>query len=118
MTFYIKGALDKGATPILMCPTLSIKGAQQPFGAGYRNIDSACQALARKYNVPYFDLSAAMANDFNNRPYDTVYSYYMGSTAPNGTDFTHFTETGAKVTAGIICNGIKNLNIPLSQYVK
>ncbi|MBR3417438.1 MAG: GDSL family lipase [Oscillospiraceae bacterium] len=118
MTFYIKGALDKGATPILMCPTLSIKGAQQPFGAGYRNIDSACQALARKYNVPYFDLSAAMANDFNNRPYDTVYGYYMGSTTQNGTDFTHFTETGAKVTAGIICNGIKNLNIPLSQYVK
>lgn len=118
MTFYIKGALDKGATPILMCPTLSIKGSQQPFGAGYRNIDSACQALARKYNVPYFDLSAAMANDFNNRPYDTVYGYYMGSTTQNGTDFTHFTETGAKVTAGIICNGIKNLNIPLSQYVK
>ncbi len=118
MTFYIKGALEKGATPILMCPTLSIKGAQQPFGAGYRNIDSACQALARKYNVPYFDLSAAMANDFNNRPYDTVYGYYMGSTTQGGTDFTHFTETGAKVTAGIICSGIKNMNIGLSQYVK
>ena len=118
MTFYIKGALDKGATPILMCPTLSIKGAQQPFGAGYRNIDSACQALARKYNVPYFDLSAAMANDFNNRPYDTVYSYYMGSTTQGGTDFTHFTETGAKVTAEIICKGIKNLNTGLSQYVR
>lgn len=118
MTFYIKGALDKGATPILMCPTLSIKGAQQPFGAGYRNIDSACKALAQKYNVPYFDLSAAMANDFNSRPYNTVYGYYMGSTTQGGTDFTHFTETGAKVTAGIICSGIKGLNIPLSQYVK
>ncbi len=118
MTFYIKGALEKGATPILMCPTLSIKGAQQPFGAGYRNIDSACQALAKKYNVPYFDLSAAMANDFNNRPYDTVYGYYMGSTTQGGTDFTHFTETGAKVTAEIICKGIKSMNIGLSQFVK
>ena len=28
------------------------------------------------------------------------------------------TETGAKVTAGIICSGIKNMNIGLSQYVK
>ena len=118
MTFYIKGALEKGATPILMCPTLSIKGARQPFSAGYRNIDSACSALARKYNVPYFDLSAAMANDFNNRDYNTVYGYYMGSTTANGTDFTHFTETGAKVTAGIVCNGIKGLNIGLSKYVK
>ncbi|MBR6717364.1 MAG: GDSL family lipase [Oscillospiraceae bacterium] len=118
MTFYIKGALEKGATPILMCPTLSIKGARQPFSAGYRNIDSACAALARKYNVPYFDLSAAMANDFNNRDYNTVYGYYMGSTTANGTDFTHFTEIGAKVTAGIVCNGIKGLNIGLSKYVK
>jgi lysophospholipase L1-like esterase len=118
MTFYIKGALEKGATPILMCPTLSIKGASQPFSAGYRNIDSACAALARKYNVPYFDLSAAMANDFNKRDYNTVYGYYMGSTTANGTDFTHFTETGAKVTAGIVCNGIKGLNIGLSKYVK
>lgn len=118
MTFYIKGALEKGGTPILMSPTLSIKNAKQPFGAGYRNIDSACSALARKYNIPYFDLSAAMANDFNKRDYNTVYSYYMGSTTAGGTDFTHFTETGADVVAGIIANGLKNLNTGISQYVK
>ncbi len=117
MTYYIKGALDKGATPILMCPTLSIRGASQPFSAGYRNIDSACKALAGKYKVPYFDLSAAMASDFNNRDFNTVQKYYMGG-VNGGTDFTHFTEDGAKVTAGIICSGIKNLNIDLSKHVK
>ena len=117
MTFYIKGALDKGATPILMSPTLSIKNQTQPFKVGYRNIDSACQALARKYNIPYFDLGQAMVNDFNKRDYNTVRSYYMGG-AVGGTDFTHFTEAGAKVTAQIICNGIKSLGIPLSKEVK
>ena len=117
MTFYIKGALDKGATPILMSPTLSIRNKSQPFQVGYRNIDSACKALAGKYNVPYFDLGAAMTSDFNNRNYNTVKSYYMGGVV-GGTDFTHFTEDGAKVVAQIICNGIKNLNTDLSRYVK
>ena len=117
MTFYIKGALDKGATPILMSPTLSIRNQTQPFKVGYRNIDSACTALAKKYNIPYFDLGTAMTNDFNKRDYNTVKGYYMGG-AVGGTDFTHFTETGANVVSGIICNGIKNLNIDLSKHVK
>ena len=117
MTFYIKGALDKGATPILMSPTLSIKNQTQPFQVGYRNIDSACSALAKKYNIPYFDLGAAMTNDFNKRDYNTVKGYYMGG-AVGGTDFTHFTETGANVVAGIVCNGIKGLGIDLAKHVK
>lgn len=116
MTFYIKGALEKGGTPILMSPTLSIKNATQPFSAGYRNIDSACRMLASKYNIPYFDLGQAMVTQFNNTAYDTVKMYYMGG-ATGGTDFTHFTETGADVVAKIIANGIKGLGIDLSNYV-
>ena len=118
MTFYIKGALDKGATPILMSPTLSIRNATQPFKEGYRNIDSACKMLAAKYNIPYFDLGGAMVSAFNQRDYNTVRSYYMGSTTENGTDFTHFTETGAKEVAKIIMNGLKGMNIPISGYIK
>lgn len=117
MTFYIKGALDKGATPILMSPTLSIKNQTQPFKVGYRNIDYACQALSAKYKIPYFDLGTAMTNEFNKRDYNTVKNYYMGG-ATGGTDFTHFTEDGAKAVAQIICSGIKSLGIPLSGEVK
>ncbi len=117
MTFYIKGALEKGATPILMSPTLSIRNAKQPFTAGYRNIDSACKMLAGKYNIPYFDLGAAMVTEFNKIDYNTVNKYYLGG-ATGGTDFTHFSEDGATVVAQIIANGIKGLNIDLSKYVK
>ena len=117
MTFYIKGAIEKGGTPVLMSPTLSIRGASQPFQAGYRNIDSACKMLASKYNVPYFDLGSAMTNAFNSRDYNTVKGYYLGS-ANGSNDYTHFTETGANVVAGIVANGIKGLNIDLSRYVK
>ena len=90
---------------------------ERPIKVGYRNIDSACQALAKKYNIPYFDLGQAMVNEFNKRDFNTVRKYYMGG-ATGGTDFTHFTETGAKETAQIICNGIKSLGIPLSREVK
>ncbi|MBR4200815.1 MAG: RICIN domain-containing protein [Oscillospiraceae bacterium] len=117
MTFYIKGALDKGATPILMSPTLSIRNQIQPFQVGYRNIDSACKALANQYSIPYFDLGYVMTNDFNGRDYNTVRSYYMGG-VNGGTDFTHFTDDGAKVVAKIICDGLKGMNIGLSKYVK
>ena len=117
MTFYIKGALDKGATPILMSPTLSIKNATQPFSAGYRNIDSACKMLANKYKIPYFDLGAAMVTEFNKIDYNTVYKYYLGG-ATGGTDFTHFAEEGADAVAKIVANGIKGLNTDLSKYVK
>lgn len=117
MTFYIKGALEKGATPILMSPTLSIKNQSQPFGVGYRNIDSACKMLAAKYQIPYFDLGQAMTTQFNQTAYNTVRSYYMGSTTAGGTDFTHFTETGANVVAKIVADGIKGLGLPLSGFV-
>lgn len=117
ITFYIQGTLDKGGTPILMSPTLSIKNQQQPFTAGYRNIDTACRALAAKYNIPYFDLGQAMVDQFNSLPYDTVYNYYLGG-ATSGTDFTHLTEDGATATAKIIADGIKAMGIPLSDLVK
>ncbi len=117
ISFYIEGALEHGATPILMSPTLSIKNQTQPFTVGYRNIDSACQMLAAKYGVPYFDLGQAMTDSFNAMAYDTVYSYYMGSTVEDGTDFTHFTETGAAVVAKLVAAGIKSLGIPLSNHV-
>ena len=122
MTFYIKGALDKGATPILMSPTLSIKNQSQPFQVGYRNIDSACKMLANKYNIPYFDLNGAMVSQWNNTAFDTVYNYYYGSKDGPGQintgDFTHLNTTGAPVVAKIVANGIKGMNIGLSGFVK
>lgn len=116
--FYIEGTLAKGATPILLSPPLSIKNQQQPFSAGYRNIDSAMKMLADYYDIPYFDLQAAMVNDFNTKPYNMVYNYYLGSATEGGTDFTHFTGTGADAAAGIIAKGIKDLNCALSAYIK
>ncbi len=73
--------------------------------------------FAQKYNIPYFDLGTAMTNDFNKRDYNTVKKYDMGG-AVGGSDFTHLTETGANITAGIICGGIKTTNIPLAKEVK
>ena len=75
----------------------------------YANIPSL--AVVFNYSIN------AMTNDFNQRDYNTVKGYYMGG-YNGGTDFTHFTETGANVTAGIICNGIKGMNIDLSKHVK
>ena len=122
ITQFINGAKAKGATPILMSTTLSIKRQTQPFKPGYTNYAEALVKLAAKYNVPYFDFTTAMANQFNSVPFTTAYNYYLGSAGGDGTtndgDFTHLNETGAPVVAKIAADGIKGLNIGLSKYVK
>lgn len=119
---YVESALEKGATPILMSTSLSIKKQKQPFQPGYTEYADACRKIAAKYQVPYFDFTSAMANAFNSIPFDTAYSYYYGSATGNGNtndgDFTHLNETGAPVVAQIVANGIKGLNIDLSKNVK
>ena len=48
--------------------------------------------------------------------YENAKELYMISV--NGTDCTHFTEKGAKEMAKLVCEGIKELRISLSSYVK
>ena len=120
--YFIESAMEKGATPILMSPTLSIKKQSQPFKGGYLDYAECDQKFAAKYNIPYFDLNGAMVSQWNNTAFDTVYNYYYGSKDGPGQintgDFTHLNTTGAPVVAKIVANGIKGMNIGLSGFVK
>lgn len=113
MTEFIKDAKSKGATPVLMSCTLGMKAySGGKFVTSYNNYRSACQQLAKKYDVPYIDLNAIMVNYYNSAGYDKAKADHM----PDG---THFCEKGADVVAGIVANAVKSGNIDgLSQYVK
>ncbi len=119
MSFYIEGALDKGATPILISPTLSLKSSSGGvFKANYTNYTDSVKKLAGYYKIPYIDLNGLMVDHYNKIGYDAAYKYHMCSATEGGTDMTHFTETGANAVAGLVAGAIKELNTDLSAQVK
>ncbi|MCD8188249.1 MAG: hypothetical protein LUD57_06550 [Ruminococcus sp.] len=74
--------------------------------------------MAELYDIPCIDLNSLMVDHYNSIGYDAAYYYHLISTDLSDTDMTHFTETGANAVAGLVANAIKELDIPLSQYVK
>ncbi len=117
MAKYIEGAKAKGATPILITPTLSLKNnTNGKFTASYTNYTDSVKKLANYYKIPYIDLNGLMVDHYNSIGYDNAYKYHMCSTG--STDMTHFTETGANAVAGLIAGAIKKLNIDISSNVK
>ncbi len=119
MAFYIEGALAKGATPIIISPTLSLKNnTNGVFAASYTNYTDSIKKLASYYKIPYIDLNGLMVNHYNSIGYDAAYNYHMCSATEGGTDMTHFTETGANAVAGLVANAIKGLGVDISSEVK
>lgn len=116
MAKYIEGALEKGATPILITPTLSLKSySNGVFYGSYSNYVDSVKKLSAYYQVPYIELNELMVQHYNSIGYDTAYTYHMCVTG--STDMTHFTETGANAVAGLVANAIKTLGIDLSKKV-
>lgn len=116
---YVEGALNKGATPILVTTTISLSSnSNGRFVNSYTEYCNAMKQIASQYKIPCIDLNTLMVNQFNAIGYNNAYPYYMISSSDSSTDQTHFTETGANVVASLVAGGVKSLNIPLSGYVK
>lgn len=117
MAKYIEGAKSKGATPIIISPTLSLKNnTNGKFTSSYTNYTDSIKKLAAYYKIPYIDLNGLMVDHYNYIGYDKAYTYHMCSTG--STDMTHFTETGANAVAGLIAGAIKDLKLDISGKIK
>ena len=116
---YVEGALNKGAIPVLVTTTLSLGSTSNGrFVGSYQDYCNAMKSIAAEYKIPCIDLNTMMVNHFNAIGYNNAYSYYMISSSDSSTDKTHFTEKGAKEVASLVAQGIRSLNVPLSEYVK
>lgn len=117
MAKYIEGAKAKGATPVLLTPTLSLKSySNGKFVSSYGNYTDSVKKLAAYYNIPYIELNGLMVDHYNSVGYDTAYTYHMCSTG--STDMTHFTETGANAVAGLIAGALKKMGLDISSNIK
>ena len=107
MAKYIEGAIEKGATPILITTVIGLKAynaSTKKFVGSYSNYCGAMSKLALYYNLNYVDLNSMMVELYNSLDYDTVVTYHLE-------DKTHFTETGANEVA-------KLLSTELVKYLK
>jgi lysophospholipase L1-like esterase len=120
LTRYIEGARERGALPVL------VSAMQRRFFEEDGSIKDthgdyipAMEELARELEVPYINLAAksrALLEQVGDEPSKELFMWtapgeYAG--LPDGTtDNTHFSEKGAIAIAGLVAEGIRELDLP------
>jgi lysophospholipase L1-like esterase len=113
---YVDVARSKGVTPVLITPIARLNYANGVFKSDFQDYCDAMKEVAAETNTACIDLRAKSLATWTSLGYDKVFPFYMVSS--NGTDYTHFTEDGAYEVAGLVVDGLKELNLPIVQYLK
>ncbi|NLL07265.1 MAG: carbohydrate-binding protein [Clostridiaceae bacterium] len=113
---YIDGARAKGAIPVLITPVARLNYKNNTYINDFPDYCNAMKQVAYEKDCAIIDMMTKCLNYYGSLDYNRVYSFYLVSS--NGTDYTHFTETGANEVARLVAQGVKEINIPISKYVK
>ena len=113
---YIDGARAKGAIPVLITPVARLNYKNNTYINDFPDYCTAMKQVADEKDCAIIDMMTKCLNYYRTLDYNKVYTFYLVSS--NGTDYTHFTETGAKEVARLVVQGVKEINIPISKYVK
>lgn len=123
---YIKPAVKRGAMPVLLTP---ITRRASSGGANYKNhvpYQEAIFEIAKTYDIPCIDVMnktvALYTNIFNEGGAEaTAALHAMKVDSKTGeliTDNTHLSAKGSKLISGLVVEGIKELGLPLADYIK
>jgi lysophospholipase L1-like esterase len=108
---YIDGARAKNAIPVLITPTPRHQFANGVFQNGFPEYCAAIIAVGTETNTPVVDLQAR----------GLAYYTMIGDAMVSSTislDALHFKAEGANQMARLVSEGVKDLGLPISQYVK
>jgi len=72
--------------------------------------------VAQEESIPLIDLNTKSLHYYSSLGYEEAMKLFMVSV--KGSDYTHFTELGGVEIARLVAEGIKELNIDLSRYIK
>lgn len=118
---YIKFALDKGATPILLSPVSRRRfDEHNKIKDTHENYDDTVRAIAEEMNVPFIDMTKLTEEYYNKIGVDQtklMHALYNDRTKSEGIDNTHFSHYGANVIAKMTAEKIAELNTGLEKYV-
>ncbi len=135
--YYIKMALDKGATPILCTPIVRLSSSNDYTGAnGHITSDSATtdgtpcpggdyaqaiRTLGAAVDVTVIDLTQMTKDDYTQLGYDSASNYHAWTATKDGVrvglDGTHTNMYGAKMNAYHFATALAQTENPLGDYV-
>lgn len=113
---YIDGARAKEAIPVLITPAAQLNFSSGTYFNDFQYYCYAMKQVAYEKDCAIIDLMIKCLDYYSTINYDEVFKFYMVSS--NGTDYTHFTERGATELAKLVSQGVKELSLPISKYVK
>lgn len=113
---YIKAARLCEAIPILITPVGRLHYVNEEFLVDFGDYCNAMKEIAEEEEVLLIDLMKSSINYYTSIGYEEASKLFMISV--NGTDCTHFTETGANQIAKLVSVELKKLRVKLSNYVK
>jgi len=113
---YIDGARAKGAIPVLITPVARLNYKNNTYVNDFPDYCTAMKQVADEKDCLIIDMMTKCLNYYKTLDYNKVYTFYLVSY--NGTDYTHFTETGAREVAKLVAQGVKEIDIPISGFVK
>ncbi|WP_462409504.1 rhamnogalacturonan acetylesterase [Neobacillus sp. Marseille-QA0830] len=113
---YVEVAKRCQAEPVLITPVARLHLENGSFINDFPEYCQAMKEIARNENVALIDLMEKSLKLFENIGYEEALAYFMVSV--NGTDYTHFTKTGANQMARLVVEGVKELNLPIAKFFK
>lgn len=122
---FVDGAKKHNAIPVLITPVGRLNYKNNTFVNDFPDYCKAMKQVATEQNVKLIDLNTKSLNYYTSIGYNGTKSLFLILPAnvypnfPNGSnDYTHFQEKGAKQIARLVSDGIKEINVPISSYVK
>ncbi len=121
MMMYVKGAYDRGATPVFVTPvarysyTTDANGDLVSFASNFEAYRQVMLSLAKEYNIPYVDLtqrSIDVCNSFGIEGSKMLFLKLAAGEVASGAyaggvdDSTHLQYYGALKFAGCVAQGI------------
>ena len=107
---YVEGAMNHGATPVLISPTLGLKAySNGRFVNSYNNYSNAMKNISEYYKIPFIDLNSLMVDNYNQIGYNKAKLYHLCGVVQGSNDMTHFSEEGAKNAAKLVGDAFKKI---------
>lgn len=116
LRMYVQAARDHHALPIFITPVGRLHYRDGEFLNDFTAYCQAMQEVATELDVLLIDLMTRSLEYYTSIGYDEVHSLFMISV--NGTDCTHFTEKGAASIAKLVAQGVKDLALNISSFVR
>jgi lysophospholipase L1-like esterase len=122
LTKLVNGVRERGGVPVLMTPpvrrlfsgTKLTSTALHVNGAG-ADLPAVIRALGRSANVPVIDLTAKSKTLVESMGPSASEALYLTREAG---DNTHFSARGGAEMAGLVVQGVRELNLPLASYLR